>query len=67
MRKLKIGVITYLLVFVPFLVFFCYNLGKYENFLDSIRETFNVYIFIFPLLLMATYLSIRYLKKENKS
>lgn len=65
MKKIKIAVIFYLLNFVPFSAFFCYNLGKYETYNETFKGTLNVFLPLFPLLLIVTYITIKYYRKKQ--
>jgi hypothetical protein len=54
-KKFKKGLllIIFLIITMPLIAFFCYNLGKYSNFSDTLEGTFNQYLPVSPVFIVA--------------
>ena len=57
--------ISLLIVVLPFEVFFCYNMGKYSNFWDTLTGTINHYIPVLSICVVAFILFYRFLVKKK--
>ena len=58
--KKEILLIIPLIIVLPLFSFFCYNLGKFSNWADTFQGTFNQYLPLLPVLLVAGFLLFRY-------
>ena len=63
--KTEIVLIIPFIIMVPLFAFFCYNLGKFSNLTDTLKGTFNQYIPLFPICIVAGILLLRYAAKKQ--
>jgi len=53
-----------LVITTPLIAFFCYNLGKYSNFSDTLEGTLNQYLPVSPVFLISGIIVARYFIKR---
>jgi hypothetical protein len=64
--KRKLIFLIFLIIYVPLVSFFCYNLGMYSGFTDTVKGTFDDFLPMLPVTLLAAFLVYKYLVKRNK-